>query len=144
MEKLAFGYNCDHGFYEDGRPYDGFGWLYVSAEENGAPCRARFWADRSRMNAFASSILDQATNTRFPLEAHWEDELEDRTFHLTISECVTSPSLEVQLRIDHCGTRGGKVLCCSFTTSKSDLRTFNAAMKDMLSQRCSKAILSGW
>lgn len=144
MEKLAFGYNCDHEFIEDSRPSNGFGWLYVSAEEDGKPCRARFWADRSQMNAFASAVLVQAANARFPIEAHWEDEREGRDFHLTISECVTSANLKVQLRIDRCGRGGGELLCCSFTTSKSDLRTFNAAMTEMLSKRTPKASLNGW
>ncbi|WP_145917010.1 hypothetical protein [Erythrobacter sp. QSSC1-22B] len=144
MEKLAFGYNCDHGFDDDSRASDGFGWFYVSAKENGKPCRARFWADRSRMNAFATAILNQAKSARFPLETHWDDEQDGRAFHLTISECVTSADLKVHLRVDRCGTRGGEVLCCAFTTSKIGLRTFNDAMTDMINQRCAKATLSGW
>lgn len=144
MEKLAFGYNCEDGFELDSQSSDGFGWLYVSAEENGKPCLARFWAERSRMNSFALAILNQAMKAKFPLETHWEDEHEGRGFHLTISECVTSADLKVHLRVNRCGKSGGELLCCSFTTSKSDLRAFNAAVTDMISQRCPKATLSGW
>ncbi|NTZ43940.1 hypothetical protein G7A66_12765 [Altererythrobacter sp. SALINAS58] len=143
MEKLAFGFNHDSEFYQDSMPFEGAGWLNVSAEENGAACRARFWTERAKMQDFVAAIVEKASTSEYPIDLRWHDELEERAFHLRIEECERSGELKVQLHV-YRGADRRELYCWSFATSHSDLRAFNSAMVDMVNKRRSRAVLNGW
>lgn len=145
VEKLVLGYSQTEAFYQDSLPSSGFGWLDVSANEGGGGARARFWADRLQIQALASAIREKLAHPALPVEVEWNDEQEGRAFRVGFDQVGKEDCLIVRVevgRID--GDPLGEPFQCSFQTTATYVTRFNAAIADLVTQRCVRAALKGW